>query len=120
MFAAPAVLREATCAWVALAVVAEATYVVAVLVGQKDVGAEIDRLSKPLSRRPSRAKCARSCIVSSIVTSTSASFGIGFAVASEPTSAMRKTPGMLRAARTNAGKTTSRGLRDSAIAAAGS
>ena len=46
MFAAPAVRCEATHAWMALAVVADATYVVAVLVGQKDVGAEIDRLSE--------------------------------------------------------------------------
>jgi hypothetical protein len=48
MFAAPAVLREATRAGVALAVVADATYVVIVLVGQKNVGAEIDRLSEAL------------------------------------------------------------------------
>ena len=46
MLSATAVLREATRAWMALAVVADATDVVAVLVGQKDVGAEIDRLSE--------------------------------------------------------------------------
>jgi hypothetical protein len=41
-------------------------------------------------------------MVASMITSTSASFGTGLSVASEPIRAIRRTPGVDRAARTNA------------------
>jgi hypothetical protein len=47
-------------------------------------------------------------MAASMVTSTSASFGTGFSVASEPSRAIRKTPGIDRVARTNASTALSR------------
>ena len=49
-----------------------------------------------------------------MVTSTSASFGIGFAVVSEPISAMRRTPWQTRASNTKRNTACSNGARGSA------
>src|SRR6516162_2985413 len=73
----------------------------------------------PLRRRPARASCVRS-IARSTVTRRSTSFGIALAVAREPKSAMRRTPGQRRAARTKEKAPRSNGRRGSATEGEGS
>ena len=97
--AASAMLGEACHARMALAILADASEVTPSRISKEDVGAKVDGLSKPLRRRPARARPVKS-VVSSIVTRTSASFGIGLLVTSDPMSAIRSTPGQMRAART--------------------
>jgi hypothetical protein len=60
---------------------------------------EINALTPAMRRRPARASSPKS-IVPLIMTRTSASFGIALLVTSEPTRAIRRTPGQVRAART--------------------
>ena len=48
MLAAPAMLGKTCYAWMALAIVADATEVTSSHIGEEDVGAEIDGLSRPL------------------------------------------------------------------------
>src|SRR4029077_4455236 len=66
----------------------------------------------PLRRRPKRAREERS-MAAAMVTSTSASFGTGLSVASEPSRAIRSTPGDDLAARTKASTALSRWRRGS-------
>jgi hypothetical protein len=79
---------------------ADATEVASSHIGEEDVGPPVDGLSRPLEAPPARASSARS-IAPSIVTRTSASFGIALLVTSEPTRAIRRTPGQVHAASTN-------------------
>lgn len=83
-----------------LSIVTDATEVPPARVGQEDIGARIQPgLCAALSRRPSRARrgISRSAVT---VTRRSTSFGLGLDVTIEPTSAMRATPGHVRADRT--------------------
>ena len=93
--------------WAALALVADSAHVAPRRVGQEDVGPMLTVCAVPWRRRPRRARGSRS-MAASMVTSTSASFGTGLSVASEPSRAIRKTPGVDCAARTNASTALSR------------
>src|SRR5271157_1330397 len=66
--------------------------------------------ARPWSRRPSRARGARSAS-SVTVTRTSASFGSGFSVVNEPIRAIRVTPATCRAASAKASTSAIRKLR---------
>jgi hypothetical protein len=96
-----AVARPAKYSWVALPVMANAPDVTTRLVGKEHVATEIDGLPRTLETAANPSKGARS-MSASMDTSTSASFGMGLSVTSEPTSAIRRTPGHELAARTNA------------------
>ena len=68
-------------------------------VGNEDVGAQVDLLCGAFELpTDARAREARS-MAGSMTTSTSASFGTGLSVESEPSRAIRRTPGDDRAAR---------------------
>ena len=99
MFSLAAVECLAGYACMTLSVVADAPKVVVRSVGKEDVGAQIDRLRRALEA-PAEAGKRRRSIAASIVTSTSASFGTGLLVVSEPSRAIRRTPGDDLAART--------------------
>jgi hypothetical protein len=113
VLAAAAVSRQTCDTWMALAIMTDATDVMPALVSKENVGAKVDGLSTTLEPPPKRANSANS-IATSIVTSTSASFGIALVVVSDPKSAMRRTPGRLRAARTKEPTATSKNRRGSA------
>jgi hypothetical protein len=81
MFAAPAILGETCHAWMALAIMADATEVASGHIGEEDVGAEVDGLSSSLEAPTSARKFAQT-IVPLIVTRTLASFGIASLVTS--------------------------------------
>ena len=81
-----AVECPAGCAWMTLSVVADAPKVVLRSVGKENVCTQIEPLAPcPQGARPKRAE--ERSIAASIVTSTSASFGTGLLVDSEPSRA---------------------------------
>jgi len=59
VLAAPTMLGEACHAWMALAIMADATEVSSSRIGEEDVGAEIDGLSRPLEAPTSARKFAQ-------------------------------------------------------------
>ena len=99
VLAAPAMLSETCHAWMAFAIMTDATEVASSHIGEEDVGTEVDGLGRPFEPPASARKFAQ-IHRTLIMTSTSASFGIALLVTSEPTRAIRRTPGQVRAART--------------------
>jgi hypothetical protein len=91
----------------AFAIVADAPQVAPRLVGKEDVCPQVDPLRCALQASAEAGEGPRS-MAASMVTSTSASFGTGFSVASEPIRAIRRTLGSERPARTNASTAPSR------------
>src|SRR5437870_8706789 len=59
VLAAPAMLGETCHAWMALAIMADATEVASSHIGEEDVGTEVDGLSSPLGAPPSARKFAQ-------------------------------------------------------------
>ena len=59
VLAAPAMLGETCHAWMALAIMADATEVASRHIGEEDVGAEVDGLSRPLEAPASARKFAQ-------------------------------------------------------------
>src|SRR5215510_9383262 len=93
-------LSEACHAWMALPIMADATEVASSLIGEEDVGAEVDGLSRPLEAPTSARKFAQ------IHRTVDRDEDIGvfrnrLACHSEPMRAIRRTPAQVHAARTN-------------------
>jgi hypothetical protein len=94
--AASAMPGEACHARMALAILADASEVTPSRISKEDVGAKVDGLSKPLEAPTSACKASQ---IRRII-DCHKDIGIFREVTSDPMSAIRSTPGQMRAART--------------------
>src|SRR5439155_24590402 len=85
VLAAPAMLGETCHAWMALAIMADATEVASSHIGEEDVGTEVDGLSSALEAPANARKFAQ-------IHRTIDRDGIALLVTSEPMRAIRRTP----------------------------